>query len=188
MLALREQSALDTSLPNTTLAPTRKWTLAVERWALLQLRQLALRSGRITPEARHIATGKRGEFEALFFLRAQGYRMAERRWRTRGLNGDLDLIAWDGDTLAFVEVKTRTRHDFFAAESTINEAKRKMLFRMARAYTHSIPDWEKEPAPVRFDVVAVYLVKGKVECILTRNAFNPGLSASRVNQPSFGGV
>lgn len=145
--------------------------LSAEKNTLLWLRRLAVSLGRVQPERQHLATGKRGELEALFYLRQQGYRMAERRWRTRGLNGDIDLIGWDGDTLAIVEVKARTKHDFFAAESTIDEAKRRMLFRMARAYTRTLPDWEKEPAPLRFDVVAVYLVDGTVECMLTRNAF-----------------
>ena len=147
--------------------------LGMEKSALQWLHHAALRLGRIEPEQAHLETGKRGEFEALFYLRQQGYRMAERRWRTRGLNGDLDLIAWDGETLAFIEVKTRTKRDFFAAESSIDEAKRRMLFRMARAYTRTLPDWEKDPAPVRFDVVAVYLLDGKVEFTLTRDAFRP---------------
>jgi putative endonuclease len=175
MPTLNEPIAMDSPLPSarlSSIARARRWSLAVERWVLLHLQGLALRSGRIRPDAQHLAIGKRGELEALFFLRAQGYRMAERRWRSRGLNGDLDLVAWDGETLAVVEVKTRTRRDFFAAESTINEVKRKMLFRMAQAYTRSIPEWEKEPAPLRFDVVAVYLIEGKVDCILTRNAFS----------------
>lgn len=176
MPAWREQIAAEATVPNGRLSSpgrARLWSLAVERWALLHLRELGLRSRRIKPEAQHLVTGKRGELEALFFLRAQGYRMVERRWRSRGRNGDIDLVAWDGDTLVIVEVKTRTRRDFFAAESTINEAKRTILIRMARDYIRSIPEWERDPAPLRFDVVAVYLVEGRVECILTRNAFSP---------------
>lgn len=162
-------------MPSSELPGPERFSLVLkaERGVLLSLKKMALRTGRIAREAQNLTTGKSGEFEALFFLRAQGFRIAERRWRTRGLNGDLDLIAWEGDTLAIIEVKSRTRHDFFAAEATIGEAKRRMLIRMARAYTRSIPDWERQPAPLRFDVVAVYLIGGKVECRLTRNAFNP---------------
>lgn len=147
--------------------------LAAARTVLLYLQRTALRMGRAKSEPAHLTTGKRGEFEAMFYLRQQGYRMAERRWRTRGLNGDIDLIGWDGDILAIVEVKTRTNRDFFAAEATIDQAKRKMLVRMARAYTRTLPDWEKYPSPLRFDVIAVYLLNQQVECTLTRNAFQP---------------
>lgn len=152
---------------------TQNFRLSVERRGLLWLSGLALRRGKVKPGPKHLETGRLGEVEAMFYLRQQGYRMAEQRWRTRGLNGDIDLIGWDGETLAIVEVKARTKRDFFAAEATIDEAKRKMLFRMARAYTRSLPDWEKDPAPLRFDVVAVYLLHGTAECTLTRDAFRP---------------
>lgn len=150
----------------------RHGLLAIERKSILWLRERAAQGG-LKPEAAHLRTGKRGELEAMFYLRKLGYRLAARRWRTRGLNGDIDLVAWDGETLAIVEVKTRTRRDLYTAESTINEAKRQMLFRMARAYTRTLPDWERDPSPVRFDVAAVYLIGDAVECTLTRNAFRP---------------
>ena len=146
--------------------------LNIERKSILWLRERAVRR-RPNPEAAHLRTGRRVELEAMFHLRKLGYLIADRRWRTRGLNGDIDLVAWDGDTLAMVEVKTRTRHDAYSAESTIDEAKRRMLFRMARAYTRTLPDWEQDRSPVRFDVVAVYLIGDTVECNLTRNAFRP---------------
>ena len=159
--------------PHSFRSRLRNSGLTAQKSILEWLHRLALRLGRIQRERLHLETGRRGEREAMFYLRQQGYQMAERRWRTQGLNGDIDLVGWDGNTLAIVEVKARTRRDFFAAEATIDEAKRRMLSRMARAYTRILPDWEKESAPVRFDVVAVYLLPGKVECVLTRNAFRP---------------
>ena len=151
-------------------APVLNRLLALERASILWLRDRAARK-RVSPEASHLRIGRRGELEALFYLRNLGYTLAERRWRTRSLRGDIDLIAWDGGTLAFIEVKTRTRHDFYSAESSIDEAKRKMLSRMARAYTRTLPNWERDPNPVRFDVLAVYLIGDSVACALTRNAF-----------------
>ena len=145
--------------------------LAGQRAGLLRLRAAAVRLGRYKPKARHLETGERGEFEAMFFLRRQGYKGFERRWRTPEWNGDLDLIAWKDDTLCFVEVKTRTARDFAAAAVAIDEAKRKMLRRMARAYQRTLPNVQAEGWAVRFDVVSVYLLGEAVECELVTDAF-----------------
>ena len=147
-----------------------RW-LESQRVGLLRLRAVALRLGQVKPKARHLETGERGEFEAMFFLRRQGYKVFERRWRTPEWNGDLDLIAWRDDTLCFVEVKTRTARDFAPAAVAIDEAKRKMLRRMARAYRRTLPRAQAEAWAVRFDVVSVYLLGEKVECELVTDAF-----------------
>ena len=145
--------------------------IAGQRKGLLMLRRLALRLGRVKPQAKHLETGERGEFEAMFFLRRQGYKVFERRWRTPEWNGDLDLIAWEQDTLCFVEVKTRTARDFAPAAAAIDESKRKMLRRMARAFRRTLPRPQAEGWAVRFDVVSVYLLGRAVQCELTRDAF-----------------
>ncbi len=145
--------------------------LITQKAALLNVRRMAVRLGRYKPKVRHLETGKRGEFEAMFFLRRQGYKVFERRWRTPEWNGDLDLIAWKDDTLCFVEVKTRTARDFAAAAVAIDEAKRKMLRRMARAYQRTLPSVQAEGWAVRFDVVSVYLLGEAVECELVTDAF-----------------
>lgn len=172
MLQSPVEKASAVQAPGAARFPVAGFLLALERKSILWLRERAARR-RPKAEAAHLRTGRRGELEAMFYLRSLGYLIADRRWRTRGLNGDIDMVAWDGDTLVMVEVKTRTRHDAYSAESTIDEAKRRMLFKMARAYTRTLPDWEQDPAPVRFDVVAVYLIGDAVECTLTRNAFRP---------------
>ena len=110
----------------------------------------------------------------MFFLRGQGYKIFERRWRTPEWNGDLDLIAWRDNMLCFVEVKTRTARDFAPAAAAVDESKRKMLRRMARAYRRTLPRAQAEAWEVRFDVVSVYLLgkEGeKVECELAADAF-----------------
>ena len=145
--------------------------MGFERWAILHLGSLARRVSRRAPRPAHLVTGERGELEALFFLRRKGYLVVERRWRSKEFNGDLDLIAWDGDTLCFVEVKARTRRDMTPAASAIDYAKKQMLRRMAGSYRRTLPASERYNTPVRFDVVSVYLLGAGPECELVRDAF-----------------
>src|SRR5437868_6338146 len=58
--------------------------------------------------APHLETGLLGERAALFELGRRGYLVVARRWISIRHRGDLDLIAWQGDCLCFIEVKTRT--------------------------------------------------------------------------------
>jgi len=149
--------------------------LAAHRWALLHAQALAKKLSRKRPLPAHLQVGIRGEFEALFFLRRQGFTIAERRWRSPELNGDLDLIAWEGDgnrqTLCFIEVKTRTARDMTPAALAVDAAKRRMLQQMAASYLRSLPQRYREGLLVRFDIVSVYLLGEKVECELVRDAF-----------------
>ena len=145
--------------------------IAFERWAILRLGSLARHIPRRTPRPAHLLTGERGELEALFYLRRRGYVVVERRWRSKEFNGDLDLIAWDGDTLCFIEVKARTRRDMTPAASAIDYAKKQMLRRMAGSYKRTLPAAERYHTPVRFDVVSVYLLGAQPECELVRGAF-----------------
>jgi putative endonuclease len=85
--------------------------------------------------------------------------MVARRWSSGDVPGDVDLIAWLGPMLCFVEVKTRTAHDASPAEVAIDSHKRNTLRRLARRYVSQLPV-ETAP-PVRFDVVSVYLVPGE---------------------------
>jgi putative endonuclease len=71
--------------------------------------------------------------------------------------GELDLVARDGETLVFVEVKTRRDGSFAAPELSVTAAKRRKLWRLAEAYLQGLP--EPHP-PCRFDVVAVLLPEG----------------------------
>jgi putative endonuclease len=120
-----------------------------------------------TPQ--HLVTGERGEVDAFFFLRRQGYVVVARRYRSALRRGDIDLIAWQGDTLCFIEVKTRSSRDFASAESSVDEHKRETLRRLARIYLRSLT---LEP-PTRFDVLAVYpSQKNAPEFELYRGAFD----------------
>lgn len=146
-----------------------RWAVGVERWAVLGLR--AWGEGRGSAGPRHLVVGERGELEAMYFLRRQGYRFAERRWRAAELHGDVDLIGWDGDVLCFVEVKTRTRRDLFPAAWAVDEGKMRMLGRLSRAYVRTMPRREREEVTVRFDVVSVYLRGEEAACDVKRGAF-----------------
>ncbi|MGA2348805.1 MAG: YraN family protein [Terracidiphilus sp.] len=107
----------------------------------------------------HLATGIDGETAAFFYLRRKGYTVVARRWSAGELPGDVDLIAWQGPRLCFVEVKTRTAHDATPAEVAVDSHKRNTLRRLTRAYIRQLP--QEEAPPIRFDVLSVYLVPGK---------------------------
>ncbi len=104
----------------------------------------------------HLLTGLDGEDAAFFFLRSKGYTVVARRWSSGDLPGDVDLIAWQGPMLCFVEVKARTARDATPAEAAVDAHKRQTLRRLARRYVRQLP---QQTAPqVRFDVLSVYLV------------------------------
>ena len=102
--------------------------------------------------AAHLITGGKGEEEVYFHLRQRGYVMVARNWRSPRRKGEIDLIGWDGDTLCFIEVKTRTSHDVKPAEAAVDEAKRDDLRRVAGEYLKRVPG---RPS-VRFDLATVY--------------------------------
>jgi putative endonuclease len=114
-------------------------------------------------EASHLATGRRGERAAFFYLRRKGFIVVARGWRSGIVRGDLDLIAWEGDALCFVEVKTRTTRAVATAEASVDEDKRRVLRRLARHYLRQLPDRETvtREMPVRFDILSIYFEEGK---------------------------
>jgi putative endonuclease len=144
--------------------------LAIEVGLLRRLDKLTSRRRRV--EAPHLATGLEGEREALFHLRGLGYVVVARRWKSARLRGDVDLIAWDGERLCFVEVKTRMGRDAMEpAESAVGEEKQRMLRKMARAYLKGFPRERKDAVQVRFDVVSVYLQAAGVEFEVRKGVF-----------------
>src|SRR5580692_2575536 len=102
----------------------RLW-LNAQEWGLGRMDRLASRHGPAT--APHLAVGLRGERAALFELRRRGYVIVARRWASAKVRGDVDLIAWHGDHLCFIEVKTRTARDLTPAETAVDEDKRDMV-------------------------------------------------------------
>ncbi len=142
-----------------------------QAWAVRRMDRRGERDARGRTAPAHLATGERGEREALFHLRKVGYTVVARRWKSAKVLGDVDLIGWDGGWLCFVEVKTRSGRDGMTAESAVDEEKQKMLRRMARAYLRGFPEKLRGDVPVRFDVVSVYLLPSGVEFEMYRGAF-----------------
>ncbi len=143
-----------------------------QHWALGRLDGLASLLGRSPQRASHLSVGLLGEREALFELRRQGYTVVARRWTSSRLRGDVDLIAWDGDWLCFIEVKTRSHRSAMApAETAVDHDKQRMLRRLAHAYMRSFPEQKRSEIPVRFDIVAVYLGDGESSFEIFRGAF-----------------
>lgn len=138
---------------------------------LRRIDRLAARRRRGPDEPAHLATGVRGEREALFHLRKLGYTIVARRWKSAKLWGDVDLIGWDGQSLCFIEVKTRSQRDSAPAEFAVDKDKREMLQKMAKAYLRGFPEEHRAKIPVRFDVVSVYLLPSGAEFDLYRAAF-----------------
>jgi len=127
-----------------------------EERALVGLKWAARRRGGAEELAAHLATGIEGETAAFFHLRRKGYTVVARRWSAGDVPGDVDLIAWQGPMLCFVEVKTRTTRDASPAEIAVDSHKRNTLRRLARQYVRQLP--QETAPPVRFDVLSVYLV------------------------------
>ncbi|WP_263367910.1 YraN family protein [Edaphobacter bradus] len=145
-------------------------------WVSLQARMLRGIDG-LTTRLRgpsgppHLVAGELGEREALFHLRGLGYTVVAQRWRTPKLRGDVDLIAWDGEWLCFIEVKARSSRVVAPAEAAVDEEKQRMLRRMARAYLRGLPEAVRREVAVRFDVVSVYFEPGGNEFEVNKGAF-----------------
>jgi putative endonuclease len=146
---------------------TRAW-LALESRTL---RGLFRRSRRVRTLPSHLATGMSGELEAIFYLRRLGYIIVARRWRSARLPGDLDLIAWDGPTLCFLEIKTRTGSHPVPGEAAVDHDKQRTLQRLARSYLNRLPAARRE-APARFDVLSIHLQSPQPDFTLYKDAFS----------------
>ena len=144
-------------------------------------RRLSSRAQRLGHKSRprHLVIGERGEDAAFFYLRDLGYTVVARRWRAQRLPGDLDLVAWDGDTLVLFEVKTRTAHDLAPAETQVDEGKRRMLRRMASAYLGQFPEPYRASIPLRFDILSVYFGPAGATFEHFPNAFSRANPAAR---------
>ncbi|WP_293942146.1 MULTISPECIES: YraN family protein [unclassified Sphingobacterium] len=99
--------------------------------------------------AKHLEIGAQGEQLAMEYLIRMGCKIVLRNWRYKNL--EVDLIVKDGDTLVFVEVKTRSRTDFGEPFEFVNIPKQRRLIRAAQAYILK----HAYVGEVRFDVVAV---------------------------------
>lgn len=109
------------------------------------------------------ASGRRGEDLAHRHLRSNGYTVIARNYRTPTGSGEIDLIARQGDTLVFVEVKSRDTSEYGTPDRAVDLEKRRRLLRAARDYAHRTDTpWER----VRFDVVSVVFRPPSVEHLI----------------------
>ncbi len=122
--------------------------------------------GRSMTRAR-IALGKAGEDLACRELERRGYVIVARRHRCRG--GELDIIARDGPTLVFVEVKARHSRAFGDAAEAVTWQKQLRIVRLAAEYVlrHHLSD-----SSCRFDVVSIQFDDGRPVLEVYRSAFH----------------
>ncbi|MBI1919332.1 YraN family protein [Candidatus Microgenomates bacterium] len=100
-------------------------------------------------------TGKKGEDLAVDYLRRHGYKIIERNFQ-KGY-GEIDIVAQEGDTLVFVEVKTRKSSRFGSPLEAITPWKIKALIRSCQFYKSLHAEL---PESLRLDVVSVLIFPG----------------------------
>jgi putative endonuclease len=129
-----------------------------------------------SPEAAKLRarrTGVRGETYAYWYLRRHGYVMIARNLTFRGMKGEIDLVGYDGETVAFVEVKTRTTAggEFGSPEEAVTREKQRHLSRIARQF---LREYRVASVPFRFDVLAIEAPPGGHPIVrLHKGAFAP---------------
>lgn len=119
---------------------------------------------KLTPSKRR---GDRGEDEAARFLKKRGYRVLERNWRHR--QWELDLVCRDGDTIVFVEVKTRAAGTMGTPADGLNRKKQERLVKAASQYLSKMELWDE---PCRFDLTAIVDSGDSLEVEHIENAFD----------------
>ena len=110
--------------------------------------------------APHFGLGRRGEELALEYLERAGYRVVAanfsipigRNTRDVTVTAEIDLVAYDGPTLCFIEVKTRASDEFAAPQVNVDRRKQRQIARAARGYRRMMGLIN---APYRYDIVTV---------------------------------
>jgi putative endonuclease len=126
-------------------------------------------AGEIDSRPVHLARGSLGEKAARDFLQDAGLKFLTANFSCK--EGEIDLIFRDGESLVFVEVKTRTAGGRTRPSRAVDDRKRRALIRTANYYLRMLKG--SPPAPHRFDVVEVLLIDGKVsEVRHNQNSFH----------------
>ena len=129
--------------------------------------------------ADHLELGRRGEELAAAYLEHEGYRIVAANFAIpvgrssvdAVITVEIDLVAYDGDTLCFVEVKSRASEWFAPPQVNVDRRKQRQIARAARAYRRM---FDLASAPYRYDVITVILPadesdKTGIEVKLLRN-------------------
>ena len=101
---------------------------------------------------KHLELGARGETLVYWHLRRAGYVIIGRNRRPRRGQGELDIIAWDGPVLAFVEVKTRRSEGGGPPETAVSRRQEERIVQSAREYMKRL---KRKPQAYRFDIAGV---------------------------------
>jgi putative endonuclease len=116
----------------------------------------------------HLRRGARGEKLACRFLRSRGYKILYRNFRDR-TGGEIDIVCRDGDTLVFVEVKTRGGEDFGRPVEAVDRQKQLRISKGGLAWLRLL---DNPDIVFRFDVVGVLLPdEGDPQLELIQDAF-----------------
>jgi putative endonuclease len=115
-----------------------------------------------TETTSHLEIGRRGEELAAAYLEQAGYRLVAANFivpvgRNRigaVINAEIDLVAYDGETLCFVEVKTRGSDWFAPPQVNVDRRKQRQIARAARAYRRM---FGLENAAYRYDVITIVM-------------------------------
>ena len=140
----------------------RVWTMRARRALSLATGEVSDPGAEETGLAPHLALGQRGEALAADHLARLGFRLVAANFKIevgrdrRGalVRAEIDLVAYEGQTLCFVEVKTRASDWFAAPEANVDLRKQRQITRAARAYRRA---FGLDGAPYRYDVVSVVL-------------------------------
>ena len=111
-------------------------------------------------------TGEQGEELAARYLAEEGYRIIERNYRCRF--GEIDIVAQEGETLVFVEVKSRRSDSYGDPQLAVDRDKRKKICLISLNY---LSEKHLQSRTARFDVVAVKMLPAGPRIELIRNAF-----------------
>lgn len=120
------------------------------------------------------ARGQSGEDAVAQYLKKAGYRIVARNWRPgsksggTGMRGEIDIIAWKGKILCFIEVKSRSSEAFGAPQESVTRSKQRQISRLANAYI----SFHRLDVPCRLDVAEVWLSSTPPRIQLHENAFD----------------
>ena len=114
----------------------------------------------------HLYLGESGEEAACALLKKNGYKILVRNYKNK--LGEIDIIAYDGDTICFIEVKSRRTDKFGLPQEAIFAPKQRKISRVALSYLKENNLFEKK---ARFDVISVIYSGDMPRLDLIKNAF-----------------
>lgn len=115
--------------------------------------------------------GKKSESLAVRHLKKNKYKILEKNYRTKA--GEIDIIARDRDTLAFIEVKARRSDEYGHPKEAVTRQKQKKISLVAMQY---LKETRQSDARARFDVVSIRFDRNRPEIEIIKNAFEVAFS------------